>query len=161
MSNPVSHACALCGAGFVPARGNQRFCSADCRIAEQRRRGRLAMRAKRGSFAPHPCLGCGTPVVGRAKRCPACKRADVLARQRADKANPAKKAKINAQRRARRASNPELRRAAEARKRAAIAADPARAERARKLARERSRRYAAAKRLARETITLLNLTQPK
>jgi hypothetical protein len=74
--------CALCQREFVPARSHQRFCSAECRDADKRRRGREDMRAKRGSFAPHPCLGCAVILVGRARRCPACARENTKRIQR-------------------------------------------------------------------------------
>lgn len=75
--------CPVCRRDFEPSRSSQVYCGSDCRIAEHNRRSREAIRVKRGSFAPHRCLGvgpgsrephapCAETLVGRALRCPSC-----------------------------------------------------------------------------------------
>lgn len=152
--------CIFCQRSFTAVRSRQIYCGASCRVEAGRVRNREIMRVKRASFAPHPCLDCGTFLIGRSLRCPPCKSAEIQRVQRESKrlAQSTRAADINARRRDRRRESPDAIRAKERARSVGklqrVKSDPARLEQAR----ARFRKYAAKIRAEKESSILESLT---
>lgn len=155
----ATRTCRLCGREFDPVRGNQVFCTRACGETARAAANRERMRAARGSFAPRPCADCGVAIIGRALRCPDCRREDAKRRQRDYHAREAVRARVNQQRAQRRRDDPDWARREDARKWEAIKNDPDRYAAYRELRREYDRKRAARLRAEREAAALERLAE--